>query len=68
MRSHQSRMVMLNLIAFVACLVDLRTHWRALRLAGWTLYSLPATVSWHERANLARLVMRNLGIDTVTLV
>ncbi|MCB0064661.1 MAG: hypothetical protein KDE19_21205 [Caldilineaceae bacterium] len=62
---HKVRMALLNTVALIACLLDLGTYWRALRYAQQIIAQLPATVSWGTKLNLARLVMRNLGIDTL---
>lgn len=64
-RSHKLRMLLLNLLALTYCLVHWRKYQPLLHFCRTFLQQLPPTVAQIDRLKLARIVLRNIGIDEI---
>ena len=61
-KNHTIRMLVLNQIALVACLLTWRKNLEFYRFVIGVILRLPAAVTWFEKLKIARIVARNVGI------
>src|SRR5207248_2848790 len=59
------RTLVVDAAALVACLLTGRTHARFYLFSFGVIFRLPGEVSWPERLNLARNVLKKTGIDEI---
>lgn len=61
-KNHRVRMLLLNVIAFLACLFTWRKNLAFYRFAGGVIARLPHGISLFEKLKIARIAARNVGI------
>lgn len=61
-KSHGVRMLCLNLIALLACMITCRKNFEFYRFVIGVILRLPAKVGFIERLRIARISARNIGI------
>jgi len=64
-QNHRMRMLVLNILALLACLFTWRKNFGLYRFVTGVILRLPAEVGFFERLKIARIVARNVGIDEI---